>query len=301
MAFFSEQSSCHLCIWMKFPFYNPVAKKLTDEYFISVVVFFQTMKKFKGWWGCGSSLHFRFCPPDFFSNITPPNILFHCQLWDFVSLPEKCSSMLHLLKVLPELFAPSIGDSTIDLAVLALEVRLSNWEVLLVIRCCSCSSSLSGSYDFTFFSTTASFFQNPIFADALAAVVLLVQHAGKVKEKKIIFFCCSVWSAICRSMITRYDLFSSENVGEIWKAFPLTVPYCHWFQYSSISTYKFLRRLKVKQALEGFGAWALFFCICCLSCACQNLLLTQVLVQMGYVVMHSLPFVFHLKVLVSHA
>lgn len=193
MAFLSEQISCHFCIWLKFPLCNPVAKKFT-EYYISAVVFFQTMKKFKGWWGCrsSSSLHFRFWPPAFFlfSNITPPNILAHCQLWDFVSLPEKCSSVLHLLKVLPEFFASSIGDSTIDLAVLALEVRLSNWEVLLVIRCCSCGSSLSGSYDFTFFffSTTASFFQNPTFADALAPVVLLVQHAGKVKEKKSFFF-----------------------------------------------------------------------------------------------------------------
>lgn len=134
-----------------------------------------------------------FGPPHFFlfSNITPPNILSRCQLWDFVSLPEKCSSVLHLLRVLPEFFAPSIGDSTIDLAVLALEVRLSNREVLLVIRCFSCSSSLSGSYDFTFFfffPTSASFFQNPTFADALAPVVLLVQHAGKVKEKIFFFF-----------------------------------------------------------------------------------------------------------------
>lgn len=43
-------------------------------------------------------------------------------------------------------------------------------------------------YFFFFFPTSASFFQNPTFADALAPVVLLVQHAGKVKEKIFFFF-----------------------------------------------------------------------------------------------------------------
>jgi len=99
---------------------------------------------------------------------------------------------------------------------------------------------------FTFLSSGTSFFQNPIFADALAAVVLLIQCAGKVnKYLYIISLFCLRRVIFAGVQSLRMICSKNEGLEKNSRTFPLAV------LLSSITVFfllnlKCLRRLKVK-------------------------------------------------------